>query len=104
MKTVLFVLTLLVSTGALAQNEVGRIPNQNGGSIVLTSKACKDSGSTMMSYAHSPGLPTLFGCWIVINQEIMVEWADGDVRVYQLNTIRFSDEFKRYIAAQKQRM
>lgn len=113
MKTILFALALLLSAGASAQNEIGRIanqneigriPNQNGGSIVLTNRTCKGNAEALISYAHSPNTTTIFGCWIIVNQEVMIEWGEGEVRVYQIDSIRFSEDFKRYMAAQKQRM
>lgn len=96
MKTIIAAVALIFATSVMAQTEVGRIYNQGGGAIVLTAKECTRNTQLWQVYAYSNNA-TMFGCYKLINKDIFVEWNDGEVRVYALSTVEFSEQFKRMV-------
>ena len=63
--------------------------NGGGGQIILTDAVCKvsDKMRTMLGY-NGEG-EVMQGCWFVKDNQVIVVWADGDLRKYPVKLFDF---------------
>jgi hypothetical protein len=86
MKRLLAVLLASVSLTALA--DTFAMPNQAGGEIVLSDRACSDKKGKGLSeaYNYSSGGRYMEGCWTVIDGMVHVVWFDGTRYTYSIDS------------------
>lgn len=87
MKTLLIGLTLFCAGAVAHAADYYDGPLNNGGKLTLTltkTDKCNDYGG-FAAYAQNKQGKTLFGCWSLVNDEIMVSYFTGQVYTYPLD-------------------
>lgn len=96
MHKLILAVALALSAATASAMEVGRIKNSGGGYIVLTDAPCGD-GKNRSAYTYGDNSSSA-GCWAAINKEIFIRWLDdGQIRIYPMDAVRLSEEFKEYV-------
>ena len=104
----LFLVSLLTPFTAVAQtlpNILGTIQNEAGGLIIFTtSKAKECKGTERFVYAKEKnGRVGMGGCYTFLDdKEIVVQWLDGSVYSYNLESLEVTDEFIEYMKRRDQ--
>lgn len=97
MRKLFISLVAACSVTAVAQNVptiIGFIPNRADGQIVLTTETCKGTTDQKFAFVKDDGGKlSLTGCWKLIDAEVLVRWADGDVYSYDVAAVIFTPEF-----------
>lgn len=89
MKRLMLVLTLIASVATA--DEVGRIKNDAGGAIVLTTQKCaKDQGHAAYGYSATSN-DTLWGCHYYYDGAIWINWGGVSLKRYTLDSITWSE-------------
>jgi len=82
---------------AMAQSPpgvIGTIRNKGNGEITLTGEECSAKTGKYFVYIRDPGgRISLTGCWSMLENNIFVAWADGDVYSYPIESLTFTPEF-----------
>jgi hypothetical protein len=90
---------------ASAQNTptiLATIPNNDGGKITFTSVKGQCPEDQSMVYTQGKnGKVSLTGCYRLIDSEMFVLWADGDVYTYPFASLTFSQEMIDYAQKSK---
>jgi hypothetical protein len=88
------ILTLMLLAPLAAIAQVLYMPNEAGGEIVLTSRACKVNGKVVKNiyeaYAWSPNSDVITGCWNVIDGNVHVQYGQNH-RVYRIEHFKVRD-------------
>lgn len=83
----LILATLLAVSGVASAEEVLRMSNNAGGSIVLTSRPCVLNGQALSEYrgafVTARGGHSMRACWTPAGGMVAVIYADGDLRFYE---------------------
>ena len=91
----------LLSASAVAQNFsiIGHIRNEAGGEITLSTESLNCKPDERGAFIRSKGGKIdLLGCWKLIQDQIWIRWADGDIYAYDLGALITTPEFDRYIS------
>lgn len=82
MKPLLIALLAALSFSAAADT-VATLPNQGGGQIRLTDEACTLPGQRgFLAYSFVMNETPLLGCWVPIDDQVLMVYSDGDARMY----------------------
>ena len=82
-----------------AHTIIVHVPNRAGSKITFTTERGSCGENQMLVYSQSEGGKMGFtGCYRLIDSELFVIWADGDVYTYAFNSLVFTEEFKDYFA------
>lgn len=84
MKKLLIGLTLFCSAAVAADPTYYEAPMASGSKLTLTfnkTTQCNQYAG-FVAYLRGASGKTLFGCWSLVNEEIMVVYQDGDVYTY----------------------
>ena len=102
MKKLVFAISAMLAITANAA-EVGRIRNNAGGQIVLTSEKCPNHPGF---YAYGFGVQTsqiIEGCHFGTDDGIMIRWTfNNSLSRYSYDSIDWSEEFKREVRKNRQ--
>jgi hypothetical protein len=92
MKACLLVLTLVASLANAG--EIGRLSNNAGGAIILTTEKCSQ-GSGWVSYGYAgTSNDTIWGCHFVADNALWIRWNyDNSLKRYSFNDVTWSPEF-----------
>jgi len=97
-------LLALISVTAYAQEPVifGYMSNKDNNRITFTNYKGKCSSGQKVVYTQSSGGKIIhFGCYILIDDQFMVAWDDGDVYTYGIDNLIFSEDFLKYLERNK---
>ena len=78
----LFLILALVS--GVAQADTWVMPNNGGGQVVLTDRACKGYKNLYEAYTYTNSV-FLEGCWALVDGKVHVAWNNQGRRVYEMN-------------------
>lgn len=82
----LILAALLAISGVASAEEVMKLNNNAGGSIVLTSRPCVMNGKNepdfRAAFVTARGGLSMAACWTPVNRVLAVVYADGDTRFY----------------------
>lgn len=73
--------TLILAAAPAFAGTVATATNNSGGILVLTDVKCEGK-NTLVAYTTSSMGNTLFGCWFLDDNFVLISWADGDIRSY----------------------
>lgn len=101
MKYAMLVLTLVASV--VNAGELGRIRNNAGGEIVLTTTECKDKSGFLAYGFSASSSDTIMGCHFLMDDAIWVKWNhDANPKRYPLEAVNFSEEILSKIKKNRQ--
>lgn len=76
---------------------LGHVPTRSGGKVVFTSAPFNCTNNMLMAYlVQETGQVNTRGCYTLIDEDLVVIWADNEVYSYQLKNLRPSEELKEY--------
>lgn len=84
MPKLLPLLLALLSVSAQAE-VIATSPTKEGGEIRLTDEPCDRKPGTRFMYIRTPGGKPYAGCWQLADGDVLVQFNDGDVYVYDAN-------------------
>jgi hypothetical protein len=76
-------LSLLFASSAQAA-VIAESGNDAGGKIILFDNVCKTNQNMRAMFGYDGDGGFMRGCWLSESGEIVVKWADGDVRRYPI--------------------
>lgn len=104
MKRVALVLTLAVSTPALAQSEwLARTKNESGGEIVLLVTKGKCPDDTRQVFATDPTGRIEWGCYVVSSTHVHAFFLNGTERAYPMQGWTINPMYQTQQPQQRQR-
>jgi len=81
---------------------IGKIRNRAQGEIVLASESCASDPSSRFAFIReSGGKLSLTGCWQMVDDDIVIRWSDGDVFMYPIESIEFTQSFNEWYERNK---
>ena len=78
----LFLILAIVS--GIAQADTWVMPNNGGGQVVLTDRACKGYKNLYEAYTYTNNI-YIDGCWALVDGKVHVAWNNQGRRVYEMN-------------------
>ena len=67
---------------------VAETNNDGGGRIALTDLKCTRIQNTFIAYTYISNGKSLMGCWTSESDRVFIQWNDGDLRSYPIDTFR----------------
>jgi|SanBayMetagenome_1026888.scaffolds.fasta_scaffold206407_2 hypothetical protein len=84
-------------------NIIGHIPTQ-GGKIVLGSEFCDAKQERFFGFLQDKsGRITQNLCWKMVDDQVFVAYADGDVYTYPVASVQFTEAFDIWMNSRKDR-
>lgn len=77
----LLIMAAVACTSAQAAT-FASMPNKAGGEIRLMTDHCKGNTTALLAYATEPDGGLDVGCWLPLDDQVLVVWGGGQKRAY----------------------
>lgn len=92
---ILALFSLLIIVSPVHAATFASAANGNGGRIVLTDVPAKDCGKdSFILYARASNGKVIYGCWTFREGEIVAQYDDGSVRIYDLEGWTMGEKYQ----------